>query len=387
MHGATISFLALLKGMVGKGIKAVVIIPQKDVEFKKHLEKLGAKVYVVKSHSNTWQNVYNWHAIVKYPYLMTKQIVKYPYLMTKQYLIRKKQKQKIIKIIKEEGIDLVHTNVGILYAGHYAAHKMGIPHVWHIREYGDLDFKMHMLPTKSSFRRKLKKDWVITITKDLLRYNELDNSEKAVAIYNGVRNREDVQLEHVRDRCFLCASRVAETKGHTLVIDTFIRFCKIIPNFKLVILGDGEPEYIEMLKQKVHDAGCDGKVEFVGHVDNVTDYMKKSRALIVASFAEGFGRMTAEAAFAGCPVIGRNTGGTKEILEATGGFLFNDEEELLNSMIKMAKLPNEEYFSMIVKAQNIAKELYSEESYVEKVYDVYKKAMKYQGLNCDNLPN
>ena len=38
MHGATISFLALLKGMVGKGIKAVVIIPQKDVEFKKHLE-------------------------------------------------------------------------------------------------------------------------------------------------------------------------------------------------------------------------------------------------------------------------------------------------------------------------------------------------------------
>ena len=142
-----------------------------------------------------------------------------------------------------------------------------------------------------------------------------------------------------------------------------------------------------MLKQKIHDAGCDGKVEFVGHVDNVTDYMKKSRALIVASLSEGFGRMTAEAAFAGCPVIGRNTGGTKEILEATGGFLFNDEEELLSSMIKMAKLPNEEYFSMIVKAQNIAKELYSEESYVEKVYDVYKKAMKYQGLNSDNQPN
>ena len=88
MHGATISFLALLKGMVEKGIETVVVIPKLDVEFKNCLEKLGAKVYVVKSHSNTWQNVYNWHAIVKYPYLMTK-----------QYIIRKKQKQKIIKII------------------------------------------------------------------------------------------------------------------------------------------------------------------------------------------------------------------------------------------------------------------------------------------------
>ena len=375
IHGATISFLTLLKGMISKGIETFVILPKENSKFRNNLENLGSKVYVVHSFANTWQNIYGWHAIVKYPYLMTK-----------QYLIRRRQVKEIKKIIKDEHIDLVHTNVGIIYAGHYAAHYMGIPHVWHIREYGDLDFNMHMLPTKSLFRRKLKKDWVITITKDLLRYNELDNSEKAVAIYNGVRSRADVQLEKKRENYFLCASRVAENKGHTLVIDTFIRFCKIIPDYKLVILGSGDSNYIDMLKQKVHYSGCEGKVEFVGHVDNVTDYMKKSRALIVASLAEGFGRMTAEAAFAGCPVIGRNTGGTKEILEATGGLLFNNEEELLNSMVKIANMPNEEYFSMILKAQNIAKELYSEESYVEKVYDVYKKAIKYHGSNCDNLP-
>lgn len=364
IHGATISFLTLLKGMVSKGIETVVILPKDNSKFRNKLENLGSKVYVVNSFANTWQNIYGWHAIVKYPYLMTK-----------QYLIRKRQVKEIKKIIKDEHIDLVHTNVGVIYAGHYAAHYMGIPHVWHIREYGDLDFNMHMLPSKKAFRKKLRKDWVITITKDLLRYNNLGNTSKAVAIYNGVRSRNDVCLEYERRKQFLCASRIAENKGHAMVVEEFIRFCKLYPEYKLVILGSGNADFINKLKKKIQDENCEDKVEFIGHVDNVTDFMRVSRALIVASVAEGFGRMTAEAAFAGCPVIGRNTGGTKEILKDTGGLLFDDADGLYNCMKKMADLPDSDYYSMIEKAQIIAKELYSEESYIEKVHTVYKKAL------------
>ena len=376
MHGATLSFLTMLKGLVLKGIDPVVVMPQENADLCKKLKEIGAKVYVVKREYNAWQNIYNWHTVVKYPYLMTK-----------QFLVRRQQVKRLKRIIIDEKIELVHTNVGPIYAGHDAAHSLNIPHVWHIREYGDLDFGIRMLPSKSYFRKKLHQDWVITITNDLLKYNELENCPRACTIYNGVRKKDEVFLEHSRNLQFLCASRVIPPKGHEMVIEAFAEFCKKDQSYSLVILGDGQQSFINHLKQKAEILGCGNRVIFQGRVNNVTDYMKKSKALIVASVSEGFGRMTAEAAFAGCPVIGRNTGGTKEILETTGGFLFNDEEELLNCMIKMAKIPNEEYFSMIVKAQKMAKELYSEESYVEKVYDVYKKALKYQGLNSDNQPN
>lgn len=39
--------------------------------------------------------------------------------------------------------------------------------------------------------------------------------------------------------------------------------------------------------------------------------LKYASALLVASPSEGLGRMTAEAAFAGCMVIGYNAAGTK----------------------------------------------------------------------------
>lgn len=372
MHGATISFLTLLKGIIARGVDTIVILPKENTKFRTYLENLGSKVYVIKCSANTWQNIYNWHAIVKYPYLMSK-----------QYVIRRSQEKAIKKIIKDENIDIVHTNVGIIYAGHYAAHYMGIPHVWHIREYGDLDFNIHMLPSRKSFRKKLRKDWVITITKDLLRYNNLENTPKAVAIYNGVRSINDVYMEFERKKQFLCASRIAENKGHEMVVDAFIRFSKFYNEYKLIILGDGPTEFIDKLKKKIHDSNCDSNVEFLGHVNNVTNFMKVSRALIVASVAEGFGRMTAEAAFAGCPVIGRNTGGTKEIIDYTGGLIFYDEEGLYNCMIKMANMPDSDYYSMIAKAQKIAKNLYSEESYIENVFNVYKKALNLSSnTNC-----
>ena len=104
--------------------------------------------------------------------------------------------------------------------------------------------------------------------------------------------------------------------------------------------------------------------------------MKKAKALIVASYNEGFGRMTAEASFSGCLVIGRNTGGTKEILDETGGLRFNDNIELYNCMIKATNMNELEYKDIVSRAQNKAKEMYSIENNVEGVCEFYHSIMK-----------
>jgi glycosyltransferase involved in cell wall biosynthesis len=85
------------------------------------------------------------------------------------------------------------------------------------------------------------------------------------------------------------------------------------------------------------------------------------------------GRRTAEAAFCGCLVIGRNTGGTKEILMATGGYLFDHEEKLLSQMNEMALMPDELYKKVVLHAQKQAVRLFSEERYVSSVEQFYQK--------------
>ena len=104
-------------------------------------------------------------------------------------------------------------------------------------------------------------------------------------------------------------------------------------------------------------------------------YMKLASALIVASRSEGFGRMTAEAAFCGCLVIGRNTGGTREILESIGGLTFDSNEGLLSSMNEVAAMTDEEYGKRVSLSQIKALALYSTEKNVQDMDKFYHTIM------------
>ena len=104
--------------------------------------------------------------------------------------------------------------------------------------------------------------------------------------------------------------------------------------------------------------------------------MSKAKALIVASYNEGFGRMTAEAAFCNTIVIGRNTAGTKEILSKTGGLPFNNVTEMTNQMEAISTMSHDEYKIMAQKAQKVAIDCFSIESNVNQVQELYKSIVQ-----------
>ena len=86
--------------------------------------------------------------------------------------------------------------------------------------------------------------------------------------------------------------------------------------------------------------------------------------------------MTAEANFAGCIVIGKNAGGTKEIINQSGGFLYSSENEFLEYMEKVAYMAENDYYAHISQSQQKAKELFSKEKYIQNIYQVYRIALK-----------
>ena len=354
LHGSTISFLSLIDVTIAKGDTPYVIIPNTSGPLCDILQKKNIRFFKIplvffcypKKHSN----------IIRF-------LLDIKNMLLGEH-IAQKQIEKIVSQIKP---DLIHTNVGPIFSGHFVAKKHHIPHIWHIREYGDLDFNMKIFPSKSFYRNALASDYPITITQALSNYHHLSDNPKTTVIYNGVCNKDSLKYTQEKEPYFLCASRVSPEKKIDEVIKAFADFKKKYSNFKLIILGDAVPDYRLKLNNLAKSLGCQ---------HNVIHYMEKTTALVVASPAEGFGRMTSEAICAGSIVIGKKAGGTQEIIELTDGFLYSDRKELLKYMEITAKLTTEEYTNIVKRSQEKAKMLFSIEQYEKNVYNVYEKALK-----------
>lgn len=363
--GATMSFLTLIKGMMALNITPYVVIPQKEhisSMFLDEINRLGINYY----------KVYLCQSVLVSPQ-KSQDYLKYwlkKYTMPIRQWYSQKRLELLIKDIKP---DIIHTNTGILHDGFEVSKKLNIPHVWHLREYQDLDFKLNIYPSFNSFCQNLKHSYVITITKGIMTHFHLQNYDKAYTIYNGVFSQKDNYYNPNKSNYFLCASRISPEKGIDQVIKAFSKLKQKENHYKLLIAGSGDDKYINKLKLLTQQLNCEEDIIFLGFIKDIKSYMLKAKALIVASYNEGFGRMTAEACFCGCIVIGRNTAGTQEILNETGGFLFNNINELSNAMNTVIHLPLKEYKLMAHLAQSKAIRLYSIENYIDQVHNIYKQ--------------
>lgn len=360
MDGSTISFVNMITGLKAKGVEIIVACPNMRDELTSILKNNSIKYISV----NLAPLMIPWNTI--------KDVMKFPFRYVKRYISGVINSRKLAEIVDEIQPDIIHSNVGVVHEGYTVCQKKHIPHIWHLREYQDKDFGWIIYPSKTRFIRKLKSSHVIAISKGIFEHFKCSYPKDRV-IYNGIRNEADVSYDSKKEDYFLCASRIDSSKGHHDVIKAFSQFHKKHPNFKLKILGFGAEDYIDYLKKLITDSGLHDNVQFEGYKksNEVSAYMKKAKALIVASYYEGFGRMTAEAAFSGCLVIGRNTGGTSEILHTTGGFLFNNINELANCMETVTCMGSNEYLNQVIRAQEKAVKVYSIEANVQRVYDYY----------------
>ncbi len=369
MHGATMSFLSMLQGLIGNGVKAFVVVPQKNNLFENKIKEIGASLFVlpicysiIPSYSHVKQNIIKrftkliWHTIN----LCIKKFHSFC---------------AVYRISRAIRPDIIHTNVGIIHEGFWCAKILRVPHVWHIREYQDLDFDWMIFPSKKLFQKELCNSNVIAISEGLIEHFGQKTNEKAICIYNGIYKIKDVTIVLPKKEYFLLASRISPSKGHEDVIRAFASFYMKHSGYRLVILGSGPDKYIEDLKTITHTLHCEKAIDWMGFQKDVRSFMKDAKALIVASHFEGFGRMTAEASFAGCMVIGRDTGGTKEILEQTKGITFFSVEELEIAMCKVAEMNESEYLRKIEYAQKKAVEKFSIEQNVIKVNQLYENIL------------
>ena len=132
-------------------------------------------------------------------------------------------------------------------------------------------------------------------------------------------------------------------------------------------------QYRKYLDDLIIKLNLNENVFFRGFVENSADMYRNSDAVIVCSRNEAWGRVAAEAMFHQKPVIGFNSGGTKEIItDRVNGFLYNNINELVDCM-KTVILQNELTSRIKNSAKEFALKRFSNKDYTDQIYEVISK--------------
>ncbi len=131
---------------------------------------------------------------------------------------------------------------------------------------------------------------------------------------------------------FLFVGRLERIKG----VQNLIPIVKSNPQFRLLIAGDGE--YKNDLREMA--AGDAANIEFLGKLSQgkLRNLYRRAVAVVVPSICyETFGIIIIEAFSMKTPVIVNNLGALPEVVEdSDGGIIYNNENELLSAMQKLA---------------------------------------------------
>lgn len=309
-----------------------------------------------------------------------------PRLVGRLYLNRRASAQ-LTEILKRLRPDIIHTNVSVINIGYNAARALHIPHIYHIREYGDKDFGLHYIPSHRRLEHELDQagSYSICITGDIQHHHHQDGKQTSRVIYNGIKDKQDtIPTQHGRDYFFF-AGRIEPAKGLDLLIEAYTLYARqaahVMPLF--VAGGSLNPEYAESMKELARDNGIDNHISWLGERTDINSLMNGAAATIIPSRFEGFGRVMPEAMFNGCLVIGRNTGGTKEQMDngvnITGGEIalrFNTPDELASRLLDVSTGSQDCFDAYRDRAFRAVNTLYTTEAHADGVYNMYKEILQ-----------
>jgi glycosyltransferase involved in cell wall biosynthesis len=245
---------------------------------------------------------------------------------------------------------VVATNSITNPAGAYAARLAGVPHIWLVNEYGDLDhgyrFALGVARTLREVNRLSAR--VVTCSRALARrVGEHVEAGKVEVAYYAVAGGLDRPLvpapgEPGAPR-ILILGRKHPGKGQADAIRAVARLRERGYAATLRVVGETQGSYGRELERLC--AGLDaGAVSLLPRATDAVAEIDACDVLLLCSRCEAFGRVVVEAMKRGRPVVMTSAGGAQELaVDSGGGLLYppGDDAALADAIERLARDPAE----------------------------------------------
>jgi len=191
-----------------------------------------------------------------------------------------------------------------------------------------------------------------------------------------LRDKYDIPLDAP---IILFLSRLHYKKRPDLLIEALHQVKSKHPNIYLLLAGSGDPEYIEQLKQLLHQLDLHYCTRFTGFVtgEDKDLVLQGSDLFVLPSFSENFGIAVVEAMAAGLPVIiTPEVQISPEIEQANAGLVVEGNRASVASAISQLLASEKQKLSQ--NAQTLVKQSYSWPAIAERLADIDRSLIQKQ---------
>jgi len=219
---------------------------------------------------------------------------------------------------------------------------------------------------------------IIAISNDLAdRLVSLDVPQNKIFIIPEVIDIDRfLRNEQKRENIILFVGSLIPRKGCKYLIQAFNQITKVLPEFRLNLVGEGADE--EELKSLASDLHIIEKVSFLGarSREEIPDLMGRAKLFVLPSLEEGLGVVLIEAIASGTPCVASQVGGIPDIITPDTGVLVppRETEALAAAILYILKDPDRwNNFSSASKKRALLE--FSRENFSKKFIKIYSQVL------------
>jgi len=309
--------------------------------------------------------------------------------------------KKLVKLIKENNVDIIHVRSRApMWSSYFACKKTATKLVATVHGTYSLKFwNWKIFPLKRIYNTiMLKADAVIAVSDFIKNYLSQNYNEyreaKTTVIQRGADlgyfNCEKVSKNRIIDlskkwhlpddkKIILMPARFTAWKGHEFLIEALT---KVKSDFLCVMVGSdhGHKQFRKKLEDKIVDKKLEGKVRIVGVCKDMPTAYALSHLVVCPSVrAEAFGRIAIEAQASNRIIIATKIGGALEtIIDGKTGFLIEvgDAEGFAKVIDRVLEMPKDEADKMGIDARQNVVDNFSNEKMCNETLKVYRSLLR-----------
>ncbi len=276
--------------------------------------------------------------------------------------------------------DCLYSNSSVIPLGWPLSKRLRLPHVWHLREFIDLDFGYTTALGWTATRRLFARaDATLCVSRAVQNHLVPQPRPRDVVIYEGVGTREQLRSRARSGEAyppvgasqpfrFVLVGMLQANKGQTLAIQSLAALRTLGHHARLTLVGGGPDQ---SLRELAASLGISDHVEFTGHLADPAPVVLASHASLMFSRAEAFGRTTVEAMSLGRPVVALRRGASPELIADGVTGLLCDATPAAASAAMARLVSSRDLAASLGRAAAHASQQYCNETYADAMERVF----------------